>query len=157
MARTLTLTFSLAVAWLLWSGLYKGLLLALGAASCLLVVYLARRMNLLDERIFTLDLLPRILGFWAWLFREVIRSNIEVARVILDPALRMQPQIIEIDAETQTQAGQAILGNCITLTPGTVTLDVYQGRLRVHALTDAGAAALRQGEINRRVRQVIGS
>ena len=45
----------------------------------------------------------------------------------------------------------ALLGNSITLTPGTLTLDVHEGRLLVHALTPEGAAALERGEMQRRV------
>ena len=156
MARILTLLVLLAAAWLLWSGLYKPLLLGLGALSCVLVVYLAIRMRLTEARFFALGLIPRMFGFWGWLLKEIVKSNIEVARVILDPKLRMQPQIVEIDADTQLETGQAILGNSITLTPGTVTLDVYDGKLCVHCLTDAGARALREGEMNRRVRAVMG-
>lgn len=156
MARILTLIVSLVAAWLLWSGLYKPLLLALGALSCFLVVVLARRMHLTDERYFTLGLLPRILGFWGWVLKEIVKSNIEVGRVVLDPQLRMNPQVVEIEADTQLETGQAILGNSITLTPGTVTLDVFDGKLAVHCLTDQGAKALRDGEMNRRVRAVMG-
>lgn len=157
MARILTLLSSLVAAWLLWSGLYKPLLLGLGAFSCLLVAYLAWRMRLTAASVFTLGLFPRILGFWGWLVKEIIKSNIEVARVILDPQLRMQPQVVEIETETKLESGQAILGNSITLTPGTVTLDVFNGRLAVHCLTDASAQALRNGEMNRRVKAVMGS
>lgn len=156
MFRLITLLVSLVAAWLLWSGLYKPLLLGLGAFSCLLVLYLARRMQLTDARVFTLGLLPRILGYWGWLFKEIVKSNIDVARVILDPELRMQPQVVEIESETELETGQAILGNSITLTPGTVTLDVFDNKLSVHCLTEAGARALRDGEMNRRVRAVMG-
>ncbi|MGI9331061.1 MAG: Na+/H+ antiporter subunit E [Gammaproteobacteria bacterium] len=156
MGRTLTLLLSLVAAWLLWSGLYKPLLLGLGVVSCLLVLYLSRRMALTRAGVFTLGLLPGILGFWGWLFKEIVKSNLEVARIVLDPQLSMQPQVVEIEADTQLETGQAILGNSITLTPGTVTLDVFEGKLKVHCLTDAGAAALRAGDMNRRVRAVMG-
>jgi len=43
------------------------------------------------------------------------------------------------------------LGNSITLTPGTLTLDVHQGVLKVHALKESGARDLLSGEMNRRV------
>ena len=157
MARTLTLLLSLVAAWLLWSGLYKPLLLGLGVFSCLLVLLLSRRMGLTEAGVFTLDLIPRILGFWAWMFKEIVKSNIEVARIILDPQLRMQPQVVEIEADTRLATGQAILGNSITLTPGTVTLDGFEGKLLVHCLSDASARSLREGEMNRRVRAVMGA
>lgn len=156
MARMLVLFVVLALAWLLWSGLYKTLLLVLGALSCGLVVFLARRMELAETGVLTVGLLPRIPRYWGWLFWEIVKSNIEVARIILDPQLRMQPQVVEIESETRLDTGQAILGNSITLTPGSLTLDVHAGKLTVHCLTDAGANALRAGEMNRRVRDVMG-
>jgi multicomponent Na+:H+ antiporter subunit E len=46
---------------------------------------------------------------------------------------------------------QALLGNSITLTPGTLTLNVNEGRILVHSLTLAGAQELKRGEMRRRV------
>ena len=46
---------------------------------------------------------------------------------------------------------QVILGNSITLTPGTLALDVYEGVIKVHALTEAGARELAAGDMDRRV------
>ena len=48
-------------------------------------------------------------------------------------------------------ASVAILGNAITLTPGTVTIDVHENRLLVHCLTSNSAQGLRSGEAERRV------
>ena len=52
------------VAWLLWSGLYKPLLLVLGVLSCLLVLVLARRMGFFDRDVFSLHLIGRLLGLF---------------------------------------------------------------------------------------------
>jgi multicomponent Na+:H+ antiporter subunit E len=140
----------LAVAWLLWSGLYKPLLLGLGAFSCLLSAYLAARMGFFrHEALFRV--VPKMPGYWWWLLQEIVSSSIEVARLVLHPAMPISPTLVEIDAETGSEVGQVILGNSITLSPGTVTLDVHKGRLLVHCLTREGARALRAGEANRRV------
>lgn len=150
-ARMLLLLVLLAAAWLLWSGLYKPLLLALGAFSCLLSFYLARRMGFFDNELFALRFSLRLFGYWAWLGREIVRSSLEVARVVLDPRLPISPQIVEIRATARHPVEQAILGNSITLTPGTLALDVHRGMLKVHSLTKEGADALMSGEMDRRI------
>ena len=145
------------LAWLLWSGLYNPLLVTLGVLSSLLVLFLARRMGFFERRVYSLHLIVRLMPFWGWLGGQLIRSNLDVARVVLSPGLPISPEIVRIRAEASSPVGQAILGNAITLTPGTVTLDDHEGELIVHCLTREGAEALREGEMNRRVAALIPS
>ena len=152
----LTLTLWI-LAWLLWSGLYNPLLVTLGVLSSLLVLFLARRMGFFERRVYSLHLIARLMPFWGWLGGQLIRSNLDVARVVLSPGLPISPEIVRIRAEASSPVGQAILGNAITLTPGTVTLDDHEGELIVHCLTREGAEALREGEMNRRVAALIPS
>lgn len=147
--RIAILVVLLAAAWLLWSGIYKPLLLGLGLLSCALATYIAHRTDFFKQSS-GLHLLPKLPRYWAWLIAEVVKSSIEVARIVLDPKLPISPTIIEIDAEPEGPIGQVILGNSISLSPGTVTLDVHNNRLRVHCLTKEGAASLRDGDANRR-------
>jgi len=150
-ARILTLIVLLITAWVLWSGYLKPLLLGLGALSCLLTVWIVRRMGYFDDETFAFHYNWRLLGFWAWLGGEVVKSSIEVTRVVLGRRIDVEPQMVDIDGSALGPVDQALLGNSITLTPGTLTLDVHDGRLLVHALTPNGAAALRDGEMQRRV------
>ena len=147
----LVLSLLLVAAWLLWSGLYKPLLLALGALSVGLTLYIVRRMGYLDEDTFTFHYSSGLLRFWAWLTREIVTSSLEVARVVLRRDLQLDPKVVALDAADLDRFGQALLGNSITLTPGTLTLDVHEGRLLVHALTPEAATALEQGEMQRKV------
>ena len=149
--RAMLLLALLIAAWVAWSGQFQPLLLALGGFSCLLTAYLTRRMGYFDTELFALRFGVRLLGYWAWLAREVLRSSIEVARVVLDPRLPISPRIVEITATASHPVDQAILGNSITLTPGTLALDVHRGKIQVHCLTQAGAADLMSGEMDRRV------
>lgn len=141
----------LVAAWVLWSGMFKPLLLGLGAFSCLLAAYIAVRMGYFDSNVFALRFNLRLLGFWAWLLVEIVKSSLEVARVVLARELKLSTRVIEIDAGSLSPVDQAVLGNSITLTPGTLTLDASDGRLLVHALTEDGARALEEGEMLRRV------
>ncbi len=150
-ARILILALLLIAAWILWSGYLKPLLLGLGALSCVLTIWVVRRMGYFDEENFAFHYDWRLFGFWAWLGREVILSSIEVARIVLRPKLYVEPKVVDIDGSGLGPVDLALLGNSITLTPGTLTLDVYEGRLLVHALTPEGAAALQRGEMQRRV------
>ena len=146
------LTFTLLfAAWLLWSGFFKPLLLILGVLSCVLVLVLSRRMGFFEKGFFSLHLIGRLLPFWGWLGKELITSNLQVARIVLSPSLPISPTLIKLDALQKEPIGQAILGNSITLTPGTVTIDDHDGQLLVHCLTQSGAQALKEGEMNRRV------
>jgi len=150
-ARMALMAALLAAAWLLWSGFFTPLLLAFGALSCVLVVYLSNRMHLFDKEVYALRLSLRLFRFWAWLAGEIIRSSLEVSRVVLSPGLPISPTLVEIESGSSHPVDRAILGNSITLTPGTLTLNIEGQRLHVHALTRQAAAELAAGEMNRRV------
>ena len=147
--RVLPLLLVLAASWLLWSGLYKPLVLGLGALSCVVTVYLAHRIGFFQQPS-GLHVITRVPRYWAWLLTEIVRSSLQVTRIILRRDLPISPTIVEFDAAPKGPIGQAILGNAITLSPGTVTLDVHADKLRVHCLTRQGAEDLLKGEANRR-------
>ncbi len=141
----------LVAAWVLWSGMFKPLLLGLGALSCAIAGWIAVRMGYFDTSVFALRFNLRLLRFWWWLLTEIVRSSLEVARVVLSRELRLSTRVVEIDAAMLSPTDQVILGNSITLTPGTLTLDAADGRLLVHTLTVDGARELEEGGMLRRV------
>jgi multicomponent Na+:H+ antiporter subunit E len=143
------LLLSLLVSWVLWSGIYKPLLLWLGLFSCLLSVWLARRMGFFLHAV-SLRTLLRLPVYWCWLLREVIKSSLDVARLVLSPSLPISPTMVELTTTEVSDVGKVILGNSITLSPGTVTIDVHEDRLLVHCLTREYALALLEQEVQRR-------
>lgn len=149
--RMLVLLVPLVAAWLLWSGIYKPLLIVLGIFSCLLTIYIKHRMQYFDTDVFALRFGRRLVGYWLWLAKEVVKSSLDVARIVLTPSLPISPEVVTIKASSTHPVDQAILANSITLTPGTLALDVYKGEIIVHALTTDGADELRKGEMDRRV------
>lgn len=151
LARAMSLLALLAIAWLLWSGLFKPLLLGLGAFSCLLTIYLTHRMGYFQTDVFALRFGRKLAAYWLWLTKEIVKSSIEVARIAISPSLPISPQVVTVKATARQQVDQVILANSITLTPGTLALDVHDGEILVHTLTEAGAAELRKGEMDRRV------
>lgn len=150
LSSVLFLLLVLSISWLLWSGLYKPLVMGLGAFSCLLSAYLAYRMGFFRHHKALLRLLPRLPGYWLWVLKEIIVSSIDVAKIILSPSLPISPTVVKLKAQTKTDVGQVIFGNSITLSPGTVTLDMHKGEVLVHCLTSKAAKELQKGEANRR-------
>jgi multicomponent Na+:H+ antiporter subunit E len=142
----------LMLAWLLWSGLFKPLLLALGVFSSVLVAYLSHRLRLFDEPVFELRYILRLVKFWAWLAGEIVKSSLHVTRLVLSPKPPISPTVAEFDSRCERPLDQAVLGNSITLTPGTVTLQITDGHFVVHAITQSSARDIASGEMERRVR-----
>ncbi len=152
LSRVIVLGVLLAAAWLLWSGYFKPLILMFGAFSCAIVLITAYRMHLFDSDVFELRFISRLFRFWAWLGNEVVRSSLEVTRIVLNPKLPIKPTVVEIDSHCEHPVDLTILGNSITLTPGTLTLSIDNRRFTVHALTENGARDIAGGEMDRRVR-----
>ena len=139
----------LMLSWLLWSGIYKPLLLGLGLFSAFLSTWLAHRMGFFRHPI-PPRALVRLPIFWWWLLKEVIKSSIDVAIVVLKPSLPISPTVVELTTTEASEAGKVILGNSITLSPGTVTIDMHSDQLLVHCLTRRSAEDLQTLEVQLR-------
>lgn len=149
--RTVFVAALFAATWVLWSGIYSTLTLTLGALSCVCVTVLAIRIGFFDSEVYALHFGRRLPGYWLWLLREIVKSNVNVARIVLSPRLPIEPVVISVDAQELAAVSQATLANSITLTPGTLSTDVNRGMIEVHCLTREIADELREGETLRRV------
>lgn len=146
----------LAGAWLAWSGHYTPLLLVLGFLSCALAIWLAVRTGFFDDNIYSLYLGPGLPRYWFWLLTEIVRANVDVALTILARRISVHPAIRTVDASALSPVAQTLVINSVTLTPGTVSLNVDDGRIEVHCLTREIAADLDRGETIRRVARLAG-
>lgn len=135
------------ITWLLWSGYFVPLIVGFGVFSCLVVLVLSLRSGFFDTDLYTLHLGPRLPRYWAWLLKEIVLANFAVARIVLNPRLPISPCLITIDASELPPVSQATLANAITLTPGTLSIDVDRGRIEVHCLTRESAAQTRDGQM----------
>lgn len=148
---------ALAAVWLLLSGLFKPLLLGLAAISVLLSLWLAHRMQIVDAENHPVWAALRYVPYWPWLSIEIVKSSIDVARRVLSPSMPISPTVFEIRATQKTTVGRVVYANSITLTPGTVTMDVDGDRLTVHALSRDTIQGLLDGEMDRRITRAEGS
>ena len=156
MGRTPSLFITLMIVWLLWSGHYAGLVIAFGVASCLLVALIARKMKIDDAEGVPVHLFLRLLTYAPWLFWAILKSNIDVAVRILKPSLPISPRIFKVKTSQKTDLGRVIYANSITLTPGTVSLDLDGDEITVHALTRESAEDLETGLMDARVTRAEG-
>jgi len=104
----------------------------------------------------SLGLWLRFVTYLPWLGWQVVLSGLHVARIVLDPRLPVTPALTRIRVRYPSALAKLTLANSITLTPGTVTLDVDGDQFLVHALTEAGRRDLEAGEMGRRVSALFG-
>ena len=139
--------------WLLLSGHYVPLLLTVGLLSVGLAVFIAVRMDVIDHETVRHMVRYHLLGFryWPWLAAEVVKANLDVARRVVSRGPDISPRLVRLKVSQKSDLAKVIYANSITLTPGTVTVDIDEDEFVVHALTREAAEALQGGEMDRRV------
>ena len=73
--------------------------------------------------------------FYAYFFRELVKANLRLARIVLSPDLPMKPGIVKVRTRLKSRMGRLMLANSITLTPGTLTVELDDEYLYVHCVT----------------------
>lgn len=90
--------------------------------------------------------LLRFLGYLPVFMKNLLLSNIDIAKRVLDPKLPVNPGIVKIQTTLTRPYQRLILANSITLTPGTVTLEMEEDHLYIHWI-DASEESEKHGEI----------
>ena len=147
----------LALAWVALTGeVSLGNLLEGAVLSALLLAVLRIR----PRRGFRPGRIPKAIRLLVYFLKELLLANAAVARSILSPTSSLSPGIVAIPLDLTSDAGITTLANLITLTPGTLSLDVSDDRrtLYVHALHVADPEAFRREVkegFERRVKEVF--
>ncbi len=150
--QILALGATLGLLWLLLSGHYTPLLLSLGLISVMSCVWIAVHMGIVDEEMHHRQFkLYAVVLYGFWLMKEIVLACLDVSRRILDPKLPISPVLVQLPVSQQSDMGRTIFANSITLTPGTIAVDLGDQTVQVHALTRAAAEGLATGEMDRRV------
>ena len=110
------------------------MLLSLGVISIAITLWLAKRMRILDSETAPYLTVPQTLSYFGWLFVEIIKANIAVVRAVLSPEMTVSPTLTRIPTPQKTDIGKVMFANSITLTPGTVSVDIQDDHILVHAL-----------------------
>jgi multicomponent Na+:H+ antiporter subunit E len=138
--------------WLVLSGHYTGLLLTLGGVSVALVCWLSWRAAFPERESVAFPLSPRLPRYAVWLVKEVLVSAFAVVRRVWSPRPGLRPSVARTPSPHLSVLTQVVYANSITLTPGTLALDVDEDQIEVHALDPDDLDDLRDGRMLRRVR-----
>ena len=156
LSKLYRLAIVLLLLWLLLSGIYTPMLLILGVLSVVLVCYLTVQMQVLDHlgqpfysRFF------HLLRYWCWLLTEMVKSSWSVSCCILHSSLPIKPTLTTIPTTQKTELGRVIYANSITLTPGTIAINIDEsGDILVHALHETSVEELLGNTMGSRVTAV---
>lgn len=149
-------TVLLAAVWMILSGKLEPIYFLWGILSIAFVVWLSNRLHHVplaeNEPCGTTRIhIPRLSVYLVWLVWQIIKSGVYVAYVVLHPKMPIEPMIVRFTSKQPNVLARVILGNSITLTPGTLTLDVKGSRFTVHALTRNTEEDLVNGDMECRV------
>ena len=134
MKKIVTIIF-LALLWLLMSGLYKTLILSFGGISVILVIFFTKRMTENDGYELKSQLsIFKTVKYFGWLFIEVVKSNWEVSKILLSQTIEVNQKFVKMPVSQKSDLAKVVFANSITLTPGTVTVEVEDQSFIVHAL-----------------------
>ena len=145
------------VFWIFLSGEFSFILLLTGIISSLLVSYISHDL-LIGNGDMKLGFIRtiRFIRFLPWLLWQIVLANIDLALRTLHPKMPINPILINIKNNLKTDLGMVILANSITLTPGTVTIDVNKNEFLVHVISEKAAQSLISGEMQARVKKIEG-
>ena len=124
------------VIWLLLSGKYDVFHMGVGLVSSVGLAWMHTG---------HLDSLPRLLPFmrivwyFPWVLGRIFQSGLHLSFLILHPALPIAPKLLSYKTTLRDRAAIVMLGNSITLTPGTITVELKSQDLVVHAMDDKSA------------------
>lgn len=151
--RIAVIALSMFAFWLVLSGHYGPWLVGSGAVMAVCVALVARHMGYADAEGHPVGLMVRAVVYWPWLVVEIVKSAWGVARIILSPSLPISPTLVRVKATQRTAVGITTFANSITLTPGTISVEVSSRdrEILVHGISRDTAAGLADGEMDRRV------
>lgn len=146
----------LAAVWMILSGKLEPIYYLWGGLSIALVIWLSNKLYHIplaqDEPCGSTRInIPRLTVYLLWLVWQIIKSGVYVAYVVMHPKMPIQPMIVRFTSKQPNVLARVILGNSITLTPGTLTLDIKGSHFTVHALTRDTKDDLVNGDMESRV------
>lgn len=148
--------FILFLNWVIWSGMFDAFHLSLGVISCLLVIYMSHDILFTSKKITSKHLIEviRFIKYIPWLLYQIVLSNIYVARLVMNPNMPIDPQVIRFKTKLKKNISMVTFANSITITPGTITADIKEGEFYVHCISRKVADDL-PGEMENRVAHIF--
>jgi len=156
------LTFIILFAlWAVLSTFFDIVHLSLGLICSLLVAYVSYDLLIRPEGtkhvLTVITTALKFVPYSFWLLAQIIKANVDVVMIILNPRLPISPEIVKFDSKLPNDVALATLANSITLTPGTLTLDIDEKKTYyVHCLAKRHGDSLLEGTMQSYVARVFG-
>jgi multicomponent Na+:H+ antiporter subunit E len=151
---------ALMAVWLVLSGQFDFFHIGAGVVSVAAVLWMNGRIS--SIQFFKDDIseweqlrFEHLLRFVPWLIWEIVEGSVQVASAVLHPRMPIAPVLIRFRVKLPTVGAKVLLGNVITLTPGTVTLGIEAGEFLIHALRRSSADSIIDGTTPRWIAQLI--
>lgn len=143
--------------WMPLSGFFDVFHLSIGVGCCALVAYISHDLLFVNVRVGDMrTIVKRFFTYIPWLIYQIILSNIHVVKIVLSPKMPIDPKIIKFKTKLDSDISLVTFANSITLTPGTITIDIKDGEYYVHAIDeDVAYDLLYGGEMEDRVAHVF--
>ncbi len=132
--KNFSITFLiLMIVWVLLNNTFQPDILIVGAGiAFFLSLFFCKNCELFNEMNFTPKGLLYTIIFLGVFFVELIKSNLDVTRRVLTPSLPINPGIVEVKTKLKSKFARMLLANTITLTPGTLTVEVKDDSYFIH-------------------------
>lgn len=146
----------LALFWLLLSGIYQPLIIAFGVISVLIVIYVLKRMDETDSEPKSVATGFRIVRYFTWLTGQIIASSIHVSKLVWGNPKSLSPSLAKISVDEVPDKVRVLYANSITLTPGTLSVDIEDDEITVHALQAQSINELKEGDMEKKITSIWG-
>ena len=142
--------------WILLSWHFDFIHLALGLICSFLVTYFSHDLLIKRDKIkIPVKKIILFILYLLYLLYSILLANIDVAYRVLHPKMPINPKIVKFKSKLRSDVGQTALANSITLTPGTITIDIRDGEFYVHALSTKAAEDLLKGEMENKLVRIF--
>ena len=141
-------------AWFVFNGRVTGEIALFGRPICGLTYLFAVKFLAVSPKgeWAALKKLGGILRYTGFMLVEIVKANVGVLRLILNPKYVAEPRIVTFTPDLKTDTARTLLADSITLTPGTITIDLNGKSLTVHCLDESLAEGLEGSEMEKRLR-----
>ena len=146
----------LSIFWLLLSGYIEPLLLSFGFLSLVLVLIVLKRMDDVDKEPVLVSINHKAVHYFVWLIVQIAKSSFDVTKLIWGGADKLTPKLAKLSIDTASPKHHVLYANSITLTPGTLCVDVKPNEITVHALQESSVDSLGEGEMERKITETLG-
>ncbi|MEM1380334.1 MAG: Na+/H+ antiporter subunit E [Pseudomonadota bacterium] len=138
--RRLVFVAAMVALWFALSGYFgKATLVAFGAFSIAVTLWFSESAETVDREGVPTSVFPGIIPYMSWLLLEIGKANVAVAQEVMKKEIKLAPKLFRVPAHQPSDLTRTIFANSVTLTPGTVTVDVREDALLIHALDESFA------------------